>query len=241
MVKNMDMKIHYFDERGLAEVSRLILKMAINDSTAGEPTEDEPNGPRMFEFFQEFKSRPEFDAANAAAKLAAEEGKVPILEVDGVKPGQSKAIERFIAKNLEMMGNNDIEEFHVNALVRSVDDIKDAYKAAKEKAERSTDKDAAMKTWYEETLPQWLKEVEKLAYCKEGPNLINNCYSYADVTFYYCFLDPKGFFDEKEEAATALRKAPRLYEAAKFFGDQMHVERYVNEVRPAEYAPFDVI
>ena len=35
--------------------------------------------------------------------------RVPLLEVDGTKIGQSKAIERYIAKAVGLFGSNDIE------------------------------------------------------------------------------------------------------------------------------------
>ena len=47
--------------------------------------------------------RPEFDAMKAEGKLDKSLGKVPLLEVDGQQIGQSKAIERFLAKEFGMM------------------------------------------------------------------------------------------------------------------------------------------
>ena len=47
----------------------------------------------------------EFDAAKASGELDASGGKVPLLTVDGGKIGQSKAIERYLAKALGLAGS----------------------------------------------------------------------------------------------------------------------------------------
>eukprot|EP00913_Durusdinium_trenchii_P015142 g14203.t1 len=60
--------------------------------------------------------RPEFDAMKAAGQLDSSLGKVPLLEVDGAKIGQSKAIERFLAKELGMMGSNSVEVPHIDSI-----------------------------------------------------------------------------------------------------------------------------
>ena len=91
-------KLIYFDIRGLAENARLIF------AAAQVPYEDVR---LSFSFgtpgdFSTIK-RPEFDAMKAEGKLDKSLGKVPLLEVDGQQIGQSKAIERFLAKEFGMM------------------------------------------------------------------------------------------------------------------------------------------
>ena len=69
--------------------------------------------------------RKEFDAAKAAGELDAAMGKVPILEVNGVKIGQSKSIERYLARNLGFAGDTSLAEFAIDAMCETVRDIKD--------------------------------------------------------------------------------------------------------------------
>jgi len=227
----MTMKLSYFDIRGLAEVTRLMFvasKTAYEDKrysiTFGTPGD--------FSTIQ----RPEFNAAVEAGEMVAGMGKVPILEVEGIKVGQSKAIERFVAKKVGMLGSSDIETFQIDSLACAVIDIKDAYKAAKEKGK--DDKEAAMKTWFGETLPEWLAKVEKLLPTAPGPWLVGDKMSYADVTFYYFLLDPKGFFDDVEGAAKALSSAPRLNAACQAVLADPSISDWVKNKRPEGSAPF---
>jgi len=224
------MKLTYFDIRGLAEVTRLLFAGAKVDYvderfslTFGTPGD-----------FSTIK-RPEFDEAKAKGDLDAALGKVPVLEVDGVKVGQSKAIERFVAKKVGMMGSSDIEAFQIDSLCCHVIDIKDAYKAAKEAGK--DDKDAAMKKWFEETLPEHLAKVEKSLPSAPGPWLVGKTMSYADVTFYYFLKDPKGFFDDIEGAAKALASTPRLLAACEATATDSGIAAWVAK-RPEGTAPF---
>jgi len=224
------MKLSYFDIRGLAEVTRLLF--------AGSKVDyEDKRYPLAFGTPGDFSTiqREEFDAAKAAGELAAGMGKVPILEYEGVKVGQSKAIERFVAKKVGMMGSSEIEELQIDALCCCVIDIKDAYKAAKEKGK--DDMEAAMKTWFGESLPEWLAKVEATLPAAPGPWLVGSKMSYADVTFYYFLRDPKGFFDDVEGAAKALAGAPRLSAACEATFQDAGIADWVSK-RPAGSAPF---
>jgi len=44
-------------------------------------------------------------------------GKLPILEIDGVTLGESKAICRYVAKKVGLAGKNDIEDAQIDAIV----------------------------------------------------------------------------------------------------------------------------
>lgn len=91
-------KLIYFNGRGLAETSRMLLK------AAGQQFEDYryPLTMKDGQFL-----RPEWDADKS--KYMYE--KIPVLEIDGGKHtiAQSKAIERFLARRFNMFGSNDTE------------------------------------------------------------------------------------------------------------------------------------
>merc|ERR1719424_1559756 len=76
--------------------------------------------------------RPEFDAAKAAGELDASGGKVPLLTIDGKEQvGQSKAVERYLAKALNLAGSSDVQAAQCDQVGETVRDIKDAYQKAK--------------------------------------------------------------------------------------------------------------
>jgi len=224
------MKLMYFDIRGLAETTRLLF-------AASKKEYEDKRYPLIFGTPGDFSTikREEFDAAKAAGEFDAGMGKLPILECDGVKIGQSKAIERFVAKKVGMMGTNEIEEFQIDAACACVMDIKDAYKAAKQAGQ--DDKDAAMKKWFEEALPELLVKVEKTLPAG-GAWLVGSKMSLADVTFYYFLLDPKGFFDDVEGAKKAMAKAPRIAAACEAVQADAGISEWVNSKRPEGTAPF---
>merc|ERR1712232_1279237 len=134
-----------------------------------------------------------------------------------------------------MGGSNEIEEFQIDSLCCHVIDIKDAYKAAKEKGKE--DKEAAMKKWFEEDLPAQLAKVEKSLPSAPGPWLVGNKVSYADVTYYYFLKDPKGFFDDIDAAAKAMATAPRICAACEATFALPGISEWVTK-RPAGTAPF---
>jgi glutathione S-transferase len=60
-----------------------------------------------------------------------------VLVVDGVKVGQSHAIERFLARRFNLMGDNDVEAAQIDAIGEHLVDIKETYKAAKKQDEKA--------------------------------------------------------------------------------------------------------
>lgn len=91
-------KLIYFAGRGLAETSRMLFKVG------GQEFEDY-RYPLTIDNGQYL--RPEWDADKS--KYIYEQ--IPVLEIDGGKYtiAQSKAIERFLARRFNLLGNNDIE------------------------------------------------------------------------------------------------------------------------------------
>jgi glutathione S-transferase len=91
-------KLIYFDGRGLAETARMLFR------AAGQKFEDSryPIAMKDGQY-----SRPEWDADKS--KYMYE--KIPVLEVDGGKHviAQSKAIERFLARRFNLLGESDID------------------------------------------------------------------------------------------------------------------------------------
>lgn len=197
-------KLTYFDIRGLAEISRWLFKIAKVDF------EDARfsfafGTPGDFSTIQ----RPEFDAAKAAGELDPALGKVPILEVDGAKIGQSKAIERFLARELGFMGSSPVEAAQIEMLCEHVIDFKQAYQKVRGITD-DTEKEKKMKEWFDETLPTNVALAEKSLPAGSGPFLIGSKVSLADIVWYSFLAAPKGFFDNAEGAKAAFQGCPRV-------------------------------
>ncbi|XP_078037760.1 uncharacterized protein LOC144470457 [Augochlora pura] len=97
-------KLTYFNITGLGEPIRFLLHQS------GIPFEDK----RI-----EFEDWPEI-------KSQMPMGQLPVLEVDGKVLYQSKAICRFIAKQNNLYGANDYENFLIDATVDTMDDLRQA-------------------------------------------------------------------------------------------------------------------
>jgi glutathione S-transferase len=198
-------KLTYFDIRGLAETSRWIFKVA------KVPFED-----NRFSFtfgvpgdFSTIK-RPEFDAAKKAGELDVSLGKLPVLEVDGVKIGQSKAIERFLARQFGLMGASAVEAAHIEMLCEHIVDFKSAYQKVRGISD-AAEKDKKTQEWFAETLPEHVAAAEKsLQVSGPGPFLVGSKVSLADLSWYSFLAAPKGFFDNTEGAKAAFQKCPRI-------------------------------
>lgn len=81
-------KLNYFNGRGRAEITRLIFAAAGQTYTDNRVASE--NWP--------------------ALKPNAPTGQMPFLEVDGVKLPQSIAIARFVAREFNLAGKNNLEQ-----------------------------------------------------------------------------------------------------------------------------------
>lgn len=214
-------KLQYFDARGVVETCRFLFAIA------KQPYEDARFGftfgvPGDFSTLQ----RPEFDAAKAAGELDPAMGKVPMLTVDGVSFGQSKAIERFLAQRFGFMGSSDLEAARIDQLCEQVRDMKDAYN----KAKNAADKDEALAKFKAEGMPSNLMAVEKSLGASEW--MVGDKPSLADVTF-FAFLgeETKPFFDDREFAAS-VSECPKIQAAIKKIGEMSEVQEWIAK-RPA--------
>jgi len=187
-----ELHLKYFDIRGVAEMSRLLLaagKLPYTETRFPISVDMGPDGKPDFSTIK----RDEFNAAKAAGELKVGAGKVPILVVDGtVEFGQSKAIERYIATIGGMRGANAIEAAQIDQLVEQVIDIKNAYQKS-DKGEK----------WFGEELPAMMTAFEDIV----APAIRDGPITYADIAIYYFF----GFFcDNVDATQAALAASPNV-------------------------------
>lgn len=225
------LKLQYFDIRGLAETSRMLLAIAKQeyvdarfDLSFGTPGD-----------FSTIK-REAFDTAKAGGELDASLGKLPFLEVDGVKIGQSKAIERYISREFGLMGSTPVEAAQIDAIAECAIDIKQAYQKVRGISD-AAEKEVGMTKWFAEDLPGMVVLVEKALGAGPGPFFVGDKISYADVVMYQLLAAPLGFFDNTEGAAAAFAACPKIKAAMEATGANAELQEWIAK-RPAGSAPF---
>ncbi|CAE7508527.1 GST [Symbiodinium natans] len=176
--------LRYFDVRGAAETIRLLF------AAAGQDYEDF-RYPLNFGVPGDFSTiqRKEFDEDKASGILDIALGKVPVLNVGDFTLPQSKAIERYLARKLGMMGDDEVEEALVDAMAEHVRDINDAYSRKGLFFMKDEEKKAELqKKWYAEELPDWLSKLEKALPGSDG-YAVGSKASLADVAIFKLLKD----------------------------------------------------
>ena len=189
------MKLVYFNVRGLAETSRMIL------AVAKQEYEDYRYPLEVVDMATHKMVKDEFDKDKADGKLVKSLNKVPFLEVDGEIIPQSKTIERFLAYRFDMMGSSDIESAKIDSICECVRDFKDMY----QKVRVSEDKETAMNEWFTVTLVERLTLLENLL-GNEGFS-VGSSTSLSDIVLYSFITN---FFDNKEASMNATLATPNL-------------------------------
>jgi len=151
-------KLTYFDGRGLAEVARILF-------VAG--------GVEFEDIRMERESWPE-------VKKETPFGQVPMLEVDGVKYGQSVAIYNFVARETGFYGKDNKENLGIDQVVHLVSD----FRAAGSKIMRETDetkKAELVKIFCEEDAPKYFGYLVKLLKDSTSGYFVGSSLTLADI------------------------------------------------------------
>jgi glutathione S-transferase len=192
-----NVKLHYFQLAGAAEMSRILLRHGGVQFEDIRYTVTRENG--------QLKGA-EYEAAKASGAFRANMDRVPVMEVNGIQIGQSKAIERFIANNTGMFGANDEEKGAIDCVVENLRDIKEKYfKVAF--APDSPEKTQQLEKWFAGgELAEWLVKLEhSLPVNASGAVfVVGNSPSYADLVIWQ-FL--RFLFTNKEGARAAEEQA----------------------------------
>ena len=189
------MKLVYFNGRGLAEISRILLAIGEEDY------EDFRYPLKIIDWSKHQMEKEEFEKDKAEGKLVGSLNKVPYLEVDGTIIPQSKSIERFLARKYSLMGENDIEAVRIDSLCECIRDFKDAYQSVR----KADDKEQAMNEWFTKTLVEKLGLLENLV---DGEGFsVGKKVSLSDVVI-FAFITQ--FFDNKEASMNATLATPKI-------------------------------
>lgn len=189
-------KLTYFNIKGLAETTRLIFAIA------GEEYEDFRYDFEVLDMAKyEFK-KDQFDNDKESGKLKLSLNKLPFLKIDDKVICQSKAIERYLAREFNLMGNSNIESAMIDSLCECIRDFKDAYQLVR----KSENKEEAMVQWFTVALKDKMEMFENLLGANTGFS-VGNHLSLSDIIL-YSFI--KEFFDDKEGALAACANCSKV-------------------------------
>lgn len=152
-------KLMYFNMRGRAEIIRYIF--AYLDIKYEDHRIEQADWP-------EIKSTLPF-------------GKIPILEIDGLKLHQSLAIARYLTKNTDLAGKTELEQCQVDAIVDTLDDFMSRFPWAEKKQDIKKQTFNELLTY---DAPQLLQDLE--AYLGEREWFIGNSVTWADFYWEIC-------------------------------------------------------
>ncbi|CEG46860.1 RxLR-like protein [Plasmopara halstedii] len=159
-ITSPQLKLTYFDGRGRAELSRLIL-------AAGNVS-----------FIDERLDREAFLAIKSKLPL----GQVPVLEVDGTTYSQSMAIARYAAKITGLYPQDPLECLRVDMVSESLVDVRMAILEIKYRTPDEAARNVKTKKLLDESLPKTLKLLE--GFVHPGPFFMGDNMTYADIQLF---------------------------------------------------------
>lgn len=191
--------LKYFDARGAAELSRIALVASRAQWTDERfPIKIEDGMPNV----------PQFQSAKESGALKLNMNRVPLLELeDGRAFGQSRAIERFVARSHGLFGSDEYEAALIDSIVEHTRDVREAFgRAVPFFGPETEEKAAKREAWYSEALVDWLRRLEASLPAPSasggGVFAVGGALSLADLAIWHllrdCFADV-----EKAKAATS--------------------------------------
>ena len=229
----MNMKLTYFNGRGLAEVSRLIF------AVAQAKYEDFRYPLTVLDWTTYNMIRKEFDTDKASGKLWESMDNLPTLEVDGQIIFQSTVIERYLASKFGLMGTSAMEAAKIDSLCECIRGFKDMYRVFKEyqgfRNVCAEDNELTINKWFTETLAGCLRSFNNLLalgiYEDKGLDTddvysVGERLSLADVVIYAFLVD---FFDDKVAIKNAYASCRSLNAIVRTVGNIEGIQKWMSE------------
>ena len=215
------MKLTYFNGRGLAETSRVLLAIS------GEQYEDFRYPITVLDWLSYKMIRYEFDEDKKEGKLWKSMDKLPFLEVNGEVLFQSKAIERFLANRYNLLGSTALEAAYIDSICETIRDFKESYQKVRNS---EVSKETALHTYFTDTLPSLLISLNNIIKSKQQTieYVIGNKLSLADVIIFLFLTD---FYDDKEKVLKAYEKLDSLKSIVNNVGNLDSIKNWL-ESRP---------
>jgi len=222
---NNKFQLKYFDAMGAAEGIRFLFALA------GEDYEDPRYGitPGTME-------SPAFNDAKASGDLVANLNRAPVLVTpEGVAIGQSKAIERFLARRFGFMGSDEVEAAVIDCISEHCRDVKDAQMRkrfspfTRDRTDDEKAKDQA--DWFETELPAMLAKVEAAVAAGSTTTgyAVGSSISYADLCIFSMIRE--GFPAYNEATLDVAKDCPRILEICETCASDPKLSQWI-ETRP---------
>ncbi len=193
-----ELTLIYFNAKGLAETSRILLALAQVDYIDKRYPLD------IIDPIKHIYVRNEFDQDKKAGVFDKSMGKLPILKITEnghvIEIPQSKAIERYISKRYGLMGNGLLEEAKIDAICECIRDIKDRY----QKIRAGTDEEKA--NYFNFNLQTELVDLAKVL-DQSTKCAVGNRLSLADISI-YCLVTQ--FYDNKDSVKNIAANIPKI-------------------------------
>mmetsp|Transcript_4107 Transcript_4107/g.11656 ORF Transcript_4107/g.11656 Transcript_4107/m.11656 type:complete len:249 (-) Transcript_4107:725-1471(-) len=215
-------RLRYFDIKGAAETSRIIFALG------GEEYDDD-----RFAIDQATFDSPTFKEAKESGELKMNLNRAPVLIApSGATIGQSKAIERYLARKFGLMGETAEDEAMIDCIAEHCRDVKDAAmrKGFSRFAKGKTDEEKAelRKEWFESDMPTMLGKIEDVVTETGSPGYAyGESTSYADVVIWALLRDCMAA--DLEDTAKAAEKCTALNAIADQLAANVGVAKYLKE------------
>mmetsp|Transcript_54017 Transcript_54017/g.114731 ORF Transcript_54017/g.114731 Transcript_54017/m.114731 type:complete len:250 (-) Transcript_54017:214-963(-) len=217
------LQLKYFDIRGAAETCRVLLALGREDYDDVRYKID----PATFQ-------SPGFLEAKKNGDLRMNLNRAPVLITpDGQSIGQSKAIERYLARRFGLFGQTSEDEAIIDCIAEHCRDVKDAArqkgfsKFTKNKTDEEKARDRA--EWFENDMPEMLDKIEEAV--KEtsvNPNYaFGTSATYADVAIWALLRDC--FEADLEDTTKAAEKCQTLNAIADHIASNDGVSKWLSE------------
>jgi glutathione S-transferase len=196
---NGKLQLKYFNARGVAETCRILLAIG-----------QEPYDDIRFDITPGKMESPDFNKAKETGHLKLNLDRAPVLVTpDGVTIGQSKSIERYLARRFSLMGSTSEEAALIDCVGEHCRDVRDAQmrKSFSFFARGKTDEEKAVlrKEWFETDMPALLKKIDTAVQETGSPGYaVGRSLTYADVAI-FCLLKDCSPADQDETAKVAAK------------------------------------
>jgi glutathione S-transferase len=225
---NGKLQLKYFNARGAAETARILLAIG------GEPYED-----IRFDIIPGKMESPAFNAAKETGELKMNLNRAPVLvTTDGVTIGQSKAIERYLARRFGLMGDSSEEEALIDCVGEHCRDVRDAQarKGFSAFSRDKTDEEKAVlrKEWFEVDMPAMLGKIDVVVQETGSPrHAVGDSLSLADVAIFSLLRDC--YPPDQQEVAQAAEGCAALNAIADDVAKDPRVEKWLDARPPSNF------
>ena len=223
LASNPPIELKYFDIKGKAEVSRLLLAIA-----------DVEYIDTRYQITPGTFSSPSFEKAKESGDLSMNLGRAPVLITPGGQViGQSTSIERYLSRKFGFMGDTSEEEACIDCIAEHCRDVSDAQmkkgfsvfirdKSEEEKAQLRDE-------WFDKDMPLMLEKIEEVVKKTSGKRgyAVGEKNSYADVVIFKLLKDCTS--DNIERTSKASKNCETLNDIAERVLKNKNVAKWLKE------------